>query len=43
LPPELNREATLTLRRAELALRIQRRVQGRGSIVMRIVEDEEQA
>jgi F-type H+-transporting ATPase subunit epsilon len=40
LPPELNREATLTLRRAELALRIQRRVQGRGSIVMRIVEDD---
>ena len=42
LPPEQNREATLTLRRAELALRIQRRVQGRGSAVMRIIEDEEQ-
>jgi F-type H+-transporting ATPase subunit epsilon len=43
LPPEQNREATLALRRAELALRIQRRVQGRGSAVMRIIEDEEQA
>jgi F-type H+-transporting ATPase subunit epsilon len=38
LPPEQNREATLALRRAELALRIQRKVQGRGT-VMRIIED----
>ncbi len=38
LPAEQNREATLALRRAELALRIQRRVQGRGA-VMRIIED----
>lgn len=39
LPPEQNREATLALRRAELALRIQRKIQGRGSSVLRIVED----
>jgi F-type H+-transporting ATPase subunit epsilon len=38
LPEEQNREATLALRRAELALRIQRKVQGRGT-VMRIIED----
>lgn len=40
VPPEENREATLALRRAELALRISRKVQGR-SAVMRIVEDDE--
>ena len=40
VPPEQNREAALALRRAELALRIQRKVQSRGSAVMRIVEDE---
>lgn len=38
--PEQNREAALALRRAELALRVQRKVQARGSAVMRIVEDE---
>lgn len=41
LPPEQNREAALALRRAELALRIQRKIQMRGSAVMRIVEEEE--
>ncbi|HLU09984.1 MAG TPA: ATP synthase F1 subunit epsilon [Oceanobacillus sp.] len=39
LPPEQNREATLALRRAELASRIQRKIQARGSAVLRIVED----
>lgn len=38
--PEQNREAALALRRAELALRVQRKVQARGSAVMRIVEDD---
>ena len=38
--PEQNREAALALRRAELALKVQRKVQSRGSSVMRIVEDE---
>ena len=38
VPEEENRQATLTLRRAELALKIQRRVQQR-SAVLRIVED----
>jgi F-type H+-transporting ATPase subunit epsilon len=40
LPPEQNREATIALRRAELALRIQRKVQSRGP-VMRIVEEDD--
>jgi len=40
VPAELNREAALALRRADLALRIQRKVQSRGSAVMRILEDE---
>lgn len=31
LPPEQNREATLALRRAELALKIGRKMQGRGA------------
>ncbi|MBE2268930.1 MAG: ATP synthase F1 subunit epsilon [Anaerolinea sp.] len=39
VPPEQNREALLSLRRAELALKIQRKVQGRGSSVLRIVDD----
>ena len=38
LPPEQNREATLALRRAELALRIQRKMQNRGAM-LRIIED----
>lgn len=40
VPPEMNREAALALRRAELAMRIQRKVQTRGSSVLRIVEDD---
>jgi len=39
VPPEENRAAALTLRRAELALKIQRKTQSRGSAVMRIIED----
>jgi F-type H+-transporting ATPase subunit epsilon len=39
LPPEQNREAALALRRAELAFRIQRKIQGRGSTVLGIVVD----
>ncbi len=41
LPPEQNREAALALRRAELAIKISRKVAGRGSQVMRIVRDDE--
>lgn len=40
--PELNREATLALRRAELALKVQRKIQTRGSQVLRIIEEREQ-
>lgn len=42
VPAEQNRDAALALRRAELALRVQRKVQARGSAVMRIVEDDEE-
>jgi F-type H+-transporting ATPase subunit epsilon len=41
VPPEINREATLALRRAELAMRIQRKIQQRGSQVLRIVDEQE--
>ncbi|MBZ0286266.1 MAG: ATP synthase F1 subunit epsilon [Anaerolineae bacterium] len=40
LPPEQNRQAALELRRAELGLRIARKVQSRGA-VMRIVEQDD--
>lgn len=40
IPPDQNREAQLTLRRAELALKLSRRVKSGGSSIMRIVEDE---
>ncbi|NWF68195.1 MAG: ATP synthase F1 subunit epsilon [Chloroflexi bacterium] len=39
--PEMNREAALALRRAELATRLARKVQGRVSPVMRIVDEDE--
>jgi ribosomal protein L16/L10AE len=38
--PEVNREAALSLRRAELATRLQRKMQGR-SAVMRIVDQDD--
>ncbi|MBI5669383.1 MAG: ATP synthase F1 subunit epsilon [Chloroflexi bacterium] len=38
VPPELNREAALALRRAELAVRIRSKLQQRGA-VLRIVDD----
>lgn len=41
LPPEQNRDATLALRRAELGMKIQRRLQSRSGPVMRIIEDED--
>ncbi|MCU0496451.1 MAG: ATP synthase F1 subunit epsilon [Anaerolineae bacterium] len=41
LPPEQNREATLALRRAELALRVTQKVRQRGSI-LRIIDQEEE-
>jgi F-type H+-transporting ATPase subunit epsilon len=40
VPADQNRDATLALRRAELALRIHRKIQQRGSI-LRIVHDED--
>jgi F-type H+-transporting ATPase subunit epsilon len=40
LPPEQNREATLALRRAELAMRVSRKMQQRSS-VLRIITDED--
>jgi F-type H+-transporting ATPase subunit epsilon len=42
VPPEQNREAALALRKAELGLRIQRKIQSRGTPVMRIIEDDEE-
>jgi F-type H+-transporting ATPase subunit epsilon len=41
VPPELNREAALSLRRAELAMRINQKMRQRGTPVMRILEQEE--
>ncbi|MCK6578172.1 MAG: ATP synthase F1 subunit epsilon [Anaerolineae bacterium] len=41
VPPEENREAQLTLRRAELALKLSRKVRTGGASVLRIVEEEE--
>ncbi len=38
--PEQNREATLALRRADLQIRIQRKIQNRGSI-LRIIHEED--
>ncbi len=40
LPPEQNRQALLELRRAELGLKVARRMQARGSSVLRIIDDE---
>jgi F-type H+-transporting ATPase subunit epsilon len=42
VPADENREAALTLRRAELALRVQHKVQARGGSVLRIIEDDEE-
>lgn len=39
VPEAENRAATLTLRRAELTIRISRKVQGRGSPVLRIIDE----
>jgi len=41
VPPEENRAATLALRRAELALSLQRKVKARSGAVMRIIEDDD--
>ncbi len=41
VPPEQNREAQLALRRAELALKLSRKVKSGGGL-MRIVEDDEE-
>jgi F-type H+-transporting ATPase subunit epsilon len=41
VPEEMNREAALALRRAELASRIQRKIQSRGAGMLRIVDDDE--
>jgi F-type H+-transporting ATPase subunit epsilon len=41
VPPEQNREAALALRRAELASKIQRKIAGRNSVVMRIVDQDD--
>lgn len=40
IPPEANREATLALRRAELALKISRKIQSRPNILRIIDEDD---
>ncbi len=41
VPPELNREAVLALRRAELASRISQRIRQRGSILRIMDQDDE--
>lgn len=41
IPPEANREATLALRRAELALKISRKIQSRPNILRIIDQDED--
>jgi F-type H+-transporting ATPase subunit epsilon len=41
VPAEENRQATLALRRAELALNLQRKVRARSGAVMRIIEDDD--
>lgn len=41
VPPEMNREAALALRRAELAMRISRKIQQRGSVLRIMDQDEE--
>ncbi len=41
VPSELNREATLALRRAELSLRIHRKLQSQGQVMRILDEDEE--
>ena len=40
VPPEQNREAALALRRADLALKIERKVHAKGSAVLRIIEED---
>jgi F-type H+-transporting ATPase subunit epsilon len=42
VPPEENREAALALRRAELAMRVQRKVASRGGAVLRIIEEDDE-
>lgn len=39
VPPELNREALLALRRAELALKVRNKMKARGTSILRIVDD----
>ncbi|MBZ0284927.1 MAG: ATP synthase F1 subunit epsilon [Anaerolineae bacterium] len=39
VPPELNREAALSLRRAELALKVRNKLKSRGASILRIVDD----
>jgi F0F1-type ATP synthase epsilon subunit len=41
VPPELNREAAISLRRAELATRITQKLRQRSGAVMRILDQEE--
>lgn len=43
VPEDQNREALLALRRAELGARIHRRIQGRGSVLRILDQDEEDA
>ena len=43
VPPEQNREATLALRRAELALKIQRKIQSRPNILRILDQDDDEA
>lgn len=43
LPPEQNREAALALRRAEIAMRVSRKIQQRGPSILRIISEEDDA
>ncbi|MFN8378532.1 MAG: ATP synthase F1 subunit epsilon [Anaerolineae bacterium] len=42
LPPERNQEAAVALQRAELALKIQRKIRSRGTSPLRIIENGDQ-
>lgn len=42
VPPEQNREAALALRRAELAMKVARKIQSRGSSILRIMEEDDE-
>ncbi len=43
LPPEQNRDVALALRRAEIAMRVSRKIQQRGPSILRIISEEDES